>query len=102
LANKVDFKKEKELFQSIIQLTPAHLEFLETVANVIRSTTISRKMNLAPRKIRITEDITTDFRRLSIENLPDNSRLRPRKLRFLRRKSNLLYQFFFYSESMLM
>jgi len=32
--NRVDIGKEKEELQSLIQLTPAHQEFLETVAEM--------------------------------------------------------------------
>jgi len=38
--NGGDLEKEKDLVQRLIQLTPARLEFLETLAKTIRSAAI--------------------------------------------------------------
>lgn len=51
--NRVDIEGE---LQGLVQLTPAHLKFLEMLADAIRSAVMLKKQNMAPREMSIMKN----------------------------------------------
>jgi len=54
---------------SLVQLTSAELEFLNTVSDAIQSA-LNRRLYTTPKKMGQPEGNTRDYRQLSLENSP--------------------------------